>query len=343
MIAYIIRRFALIPIVLFGATILIFSILQMIPPYQRVFAYITTPVRVKEAEIDELISRYGLDDPLPIQYFNWLNRVFHGDLGWSQSAKMPVADAIIQFFPATLELALYAFLPTIMVGIWLGVLSATHHNNPIDHITRIISITGWSFPTFVFGIFVLMIFYGGLDWLPPERLSNWASEIVNSGTFIRYTHLNTVDALLNGKIHIFLDSLRHMIAPILTLSYVMWALILRIMRSSMLETLRKDYVTTARAKGLKEKIVINKHAKRNALLPVVTVGGESVLWLFNGDVIAETVFNYKGIGFWAAKAAVRLDVPAILGIALLTGLILVFTNLVIDISYAYLNPEVKLS
>jgi len=342
MIVYIIRRLCLLPIVLFGTTVLIFCILQIVPAYQRVFAYVPNPVKITEAEINELIDHYGLDDPIIIQYVNWLKRVFHGNLGWSQTAQMPVFEAIIKFFPVTFEVVIYAFLPTVMVGIWLGTLSATKHNTPVDHIARVISTVGWSLPTFTFGIIILMVFYGVFGLFPPERLSNWAQAMVDSAGFIRYTRLNTVDALLNGQFKVFLDALRHMLGPILTLSYVMWALILRIMRSSMLETLRKDYVITARAKGLEEKVVTKKHARRNALLPVVTTAGEMVLWLINGDVIAETIFNYKGIGFWAARAAVRLDIPAILGIALVTGFVLVFVNLVIDILYSILNPEISL-
>jgi len=342
MIAYILRRLALIPVVLFGASILVFSILQMVPPYQRVFAYVTDPVRIKTAEIEQLIKRYGLDDPLPVQYANWLKRLSHGNLGWSQTAKMPVAQAIAQFFPATLELALFAFLPTVALGIWFGVVAAVRHGTTIDYVIRTMAIIGWSFPTFIVGVLILMVFYGEFHLFPPERLSLWAVQTVGSANFISYTHLNTVDALLNLRFDIFLDALRHLIAPVLTLSFVMWALILRIMRSNMLDTLQKDYVAVARAKGLPENTVIRKYAVRNALLPVVTIAGEMALWLINGDVVAETIFNYKGIGFWAANAAMRLDIPAILGITLTSSFLLVFINLVVDVCYTFLDPQVRM-
>ncbi len=153
----------------------------------------------------------------------------------------------------------------------------------------------------------------------------------------------TVDALLNGRFDIFLDALRHLVLPILTLAYINWALFLRVTRSSMLETLRQEYVTTARAKGVAERDVINKHARPNALIPVVTLAGFQVAVLLGGVVITETVFNYPGIGSAAAAAAAQLDVVTVLGFALFIGVILILANLVVDVMYAVLDPRVRLS
>ncbi len=186
------------------------------------------------------------------------------------------------------------------VGLWLGVKAAENHNGHFDQAARIFSIVGASFPVFVFGLLVLMIFYARLNWFPPGRVSDAALQVINSSQFIQYTHLVTIDSLLNGRIDIFLDAMRHMILPILTLSYVNWATFLRVTRSSMLETLRQEYVTTARAKGLPERDVINKHARPNALIPVATIAGFQVIGLLGGVVITETVFNYPGIGSAAA-------------------------------------------
>jgi peptide/nickel transport system permease protein len=257
---------------------------------------------------------------------------------------MPVAKALFIHFPATAELAIYAIIPLVLIGIWLGVISAVHHNKPIDHFTRIMAITGWSFPTFVFGLIMLMIFYGKFHWFPPGRLSIWASTIVYDPTlFTRYTGMNTIDALLNGRLDIFWDALKHIILPVITLSYVSWALILRITRSSMLETLRQDYVMVARAKGLQEKVVINKHARRNALIPVATISGLVFVGWLNGVVITETIFNYRGMGQFAAAAAVQLDVPSVLGFTLFSVVILIVLNLAVDLMYAYIDPRVRLS
>jgi peptide/nickel transport system permease protein len=190
---------------------------------------------------------------------------------------------------------------------------------------------------------MLMIFYANLHWFPPGRLSDWAQQVVLSPGFHHYTTLITFDSLLNGRFDVFLDALRHMVLPILTLSYISWATFLRVTRGSMLETLRTEYVTTARAKGLPEHDVIYKHARPNAMLPVVTLAGITIVGLLGGVVITETVFNYPGIGSAAAQAASQLDVVTVLGFALFTGFILIVANLVVDVLYAFVDPRVRLS
>ena len=245
-------------------------------------------------------------------------------------------------FPNTLDLAIWTVFPMLSVGIWLGVQAAVHQNGFIDQAARVFSIVGTSFPTFVFGLLVLILFYGQLGWFLPGKNSDWVTQVVISGEFTRYTKLLTFDALLNGRFDIFWDALRHMILPILTLSYISWATFVRVTRSSMLETLRMEYVTTARAKGLKEKEVINKHARPNAMLTIVTMAGMSVVGLLGGVVITETVFNYPGIGQAAANAAQQLDVVTVLGLAIFNGFILIIANLVVDILYGVIDPRVRL-
>ncbi|HEX9028972.1 MAG TPA: ABC transporter permease, partial [Anaerolineales bacterium] len=230
------------------------------------------------------------------------------------------------------------------VGLWLGVKAAVNHNGIFDQAARIFSIVGASFPTFVFGLLVLMIFYANLRWFPPGRLSDWAMRLVNNpAAFHEYTHLMTIDSLLNGRFDVFLDALRHLVLPVLTLSYINWATFLRVTRSSMLETLRQEYVTTARAKGLPESDVINKHARPNALIPVATLAGFQVVGLLGGVVITETVFNYPGIGSAAAAAAQNLDVVTTLGFALFNGFVLIVANLIVDVLYAVIDPRVRLA
>ena len=187
-----------------------------------------------------------------------------------------------------------------------------------------------------------MLFYAKLQWFFPGRLSSWASAIVYSSAFHQYTGMMTFDALLNLRFDIFADAFRHIFLPALTLAYVDWALILRVARSSMLEVIQQDYVRTARAKGLPERQVINHHARPNAMIPVATIGGLLLVGLLNGVVITETVFNYHGMGLFAATAALNFDAVSILGIALLAGALLVVANLVVDVLYSYLDPRIRL-
>ena len=354
MINYIIRRLLLVPVLLFGVTVLIFGMLQFLGPVERSALYIKDFPR-NDKQVEAVIKQYGLDKPLYVQYWRWLvghvetgtgervGGILYGDFGYSRTASQPVADLIKTKFPNTLDLTLWAIFPLIAVGIWLGVQAAVHQNGWIDQAARIFSIVGTSFPTFVFGLLVLMIFYANLQWFPPGKMSDWASQVVFSDAFHSYTHLLSFDALLNGRFDIFLDAMRHMILPILTLSYVTWATFVRVTRSSMLETLRMEYVTTARAKGLPERDVIYKHARPNAMIPVTTLAGFSVVGMLGGVVITETVFNYPGIGQAAANAAAQLDVITVLGFAIFNGLILIVANLVVDVLYAVIDPRVRLS
>jgi peptide/nickel transport system permease protein len=341
MISYIIRRLLILPVVLFGLCVLIFGMLQMLDPIERAALYVSSPPKTAEA-LQAIIQKYGLDQPVYVQFWQWLKGILHGNLGWSKTAQMPVIRAIKSFFPASLELALWSFVPIILIGTWLGIQAAVHHDQFIDQAARVFSIIGYSFPTFVFGLLMLMLFYAKLQWFPPGRLSDWASAIVYSPAFHQFTGMNTLDALLNGRLDIFLDALRHLFLPALTLSYVNWALILRVARSSMLEVIQQDYMRTARAKGLPERLVINWHGRPNAIIPVATLGGLLLVGLLNGVVITETVFNYHGMGLFAANAALNFDAVTVLGIALLAGVLLVFANLVVDILYSYLDPRIRL-
>ncbi len=340
MINYIIRRLLVLPLVLFGLSILIFGMLMLLNPVERAALYVTNVPR-NPAEIQAIIQKYGLDQPIYIQYGNWIKNVLHGNLGWSKTAQMPVTSAIAAYFPATLELALWSIIPIVIIGVWLGIQAALHHDTIIDHVARIFSIIGYSFPTFVFGLLMLMIFYADRQWFPPGRLSNWAELIVISHGWQTFTGMYTIDSLLNGRPDIFLDALRHLFLPGLTLAYVNWALLLRVARSSMLEVVQQDYIRTARAKGVSERSVITKHALRNAMIPVVTITGLLLIGLLNGVVVTETVFDYHGMGLFASNAALNFDAVSILGIALLAGVLLVIANLAVDVLYHFIDPRIQ--
>ncbi len=329
----------LIPVLL-GVTLFIFGITMLFTPTQRAMLYIRDVKQL--ADMPAVIERYGLDRPFVVQYGNWLSQVFSGNLGYSKVVSQPVANAIFQFLPATVELAIFATPLIIFTGILFGSTAAAHKDKPLDHGTRIVAILGWSLPTFWLGLMLLMIFYGFITgFLPPGRLSIQNDLLVNVAPFIRYTRINTIDAILNLNGTVLIDALRHLVLPVVTLTVVQMAFIMRLMRSSMLESLGKGYVLTARAKGLSERVV-NKHARRNALIPVITVSGYVFAGLANGVVITETIFNFKGVGWWAWQAAINLDIPSVLGFALFNALLFVLVNLVVDVLYTRVDPRVRL-
>lgn len=341
MLVFIVRRLLILPIILFGVTVFIFGFFSFLDPAMRASLYVEDVPKGPDA-LQRIIKKYGLDDPIHIQYWRWINQIVRGNFGWSQTAQRPVLEALGHYFPATLELALWAMVPVIFIGIWLGILSALHHNRMVDHTTRVVALVGWSFPSFVYGLLLLMVFYAMLRWFPPGRISDWVIREVNAGTFVQYTGLYTLDAVLNGRPDVFGNALRHLVMPVITLSYIQWALLLRVTRSSMLETLRQEYVMTARAKGLKERVVVYKHAARNAMIPVATMGGLLLIGLLNGVVITETVFNYPGLGRWAVTAATQFDILGVLGFTLFNSVLFVFGNLAVDVLYAVIDPRIRL-
>ncbi|MCC6957098.1 MAG: ABC transporter permease [Anaerolineales bacterium] len=353
MINYIIRRLLIMPLILFGVTALIFGMLFFLSPEERSALYVRD-IPHNVAQMDAIIKRYGLNDPIYVQYWHWLvgkkdpisgnvvGGILRGEFGYSRTASQPVVDLIRRRFPATVELALYTIIPIITIGVYLGIIAAVNHNKFIDQAARVFAILGHSLPSFILALLTLMIFYAKLGWFPPGRVSDWASAVILSSAWKPYTYLITVDSLLNGRVDIFLDALRHLFLPVIVLSTISWATYLRITRSSMLETLRQEYVVTARAKGLKEKDVINGHARPNALIPVATMGGLTMAAMLGGAVLTETVFNFPGIGQAAGAAAAQLDVITVLSLTLLSGLILILANLVVDVMYAFLDPRVRL-
>ncbi len=351
---YIIRRLLIMPLTLFGVTALIFMMVMFLSPEERSALYVRD-IPKNESTMAGIIKRYGLDDPIHIQYWHWLvgredavsgeirGGVLRGDFGYARSSSQPVKDLIKRRFPATVELTMYTVIPIIFIGVWMGIKAAVNHNKPIDQFARIFAILGHSLPSFIFALVALMVFYANLGWFPPGRLSDWANAVVLSPEWNSYTSLYTIDSLLNGRVDVFLDALRHLVLPVIVLSTISWATYLRVTRSSMLETLRQEYVVTARAKGLKERDVVNGHARPNALIPVATLGGLTVAGLLGGAVITETVFEFPGIGQAAGQAAAQLDVIAVMSFTLLAGFILIIANLVVDVMYAFLDPRVRLS
>jgi dipeptide transport system permease protein len=342
LVAYIVRRLLLMVLVLIGVSLLVFTVMMLLPPGQRVAVYVTNE-KISPQAMDSLIAKYGLKDPAPVQYLRWISHILHGEVGYSVTAGAPVLEGFAQFFPTTLEMVIYATPLIILVGIVLGTLGAVHKDKPADHATRVLAIIGYSLPSFWLGLLLLMVFYGFLGFFPPGSVSADVKNIITADTFHRYTRMTTIDAILNWRWDVFLDGIYRMVLPVLNLVVINSALIMRLMRSSMLEALGQDYMMTARAKGADRKTLFRRHARRNALLPVITVSGLTFAGLMSGLVITETIFDRKGIGWWMARAALQLDVAAIMFNVLFLGTIYVVINLIVDIIYAYVDPRIRLS
>jgi peptide/nickel transport system permease protein len=329
--------------VLLGVSIIMFGLLMTFSPERRAMVYVTTPQQAKD--IPALIKRYGFDQPFYKQYGRWVKEVASGNFGYSLVASRPVSEAFWIYFPVSLELALYSAPCIIIFGIWMGTKAGRHRNSAFDHFSRVFSIIGWSLPTFLFALILLMLFYGYANWFPPGILSDESSLYIieHPDDFVRYTGLYSIDGILNGNLSIALDSLKHLVLPVLTLTVVVCAILMRVMRSGIIEEMSKDYVTTARAKGVDENTILIKHARRNALIPVITVAGTLIGFLMEGSIAVEIIFNRQGIGWWLATSAIQLDMPVLMAVCLFMGVVFVSVNLIVDILYAVIDPRIRLN
>lgn len=335
------------PLIMFIVTLILFFIVLQLPVEMRVQVYLPSfnpHITGEEYErfVEHFIERYGLDKPLHIQYVNWIRNLVQGQWGYSPTWQQSVLEGLQQHAPATIELALFAMIPSTILALILGGLAARHQNRFPDYIVRAVAFTGWAFPSFILGLILMNVFYAWLHWFPPERLSVWASSIVNSDDFRAYTGMHTVDALLNGNLRLLWDAVRHLVLPGLTLAAVQWALLVRIMRASLLEVLKEEYITTARAKGLRERQVVNLHAGRNAVLPVISTAGVATSMLLSGVVVIEVLFNFNGVARWAIQAILQSDIPVAVGFALFSCTVTVLASLAADILYAVVDPRVRL-
>ncbi len=344
---YVARRLVLLVPVLLGISVITFGLAWFATHGHLEVQYLRQSDRLHEDQVQRIIQQHGFDKPAYVQYFLYLKDVLHGDLGLSTSVNDPVLDVIKSKFPASVELALVAMVFAVLLGIPWGILSATRRDKPADHVTRFLALSGVSVPVFWLAL-ILQLFLSyylsqqGFSWFPlfgryDAILAGSHPSLLNGPT-----HFLLVDTLLAGDLVAFGDVVRHLVLPGFTLGFVTLAIITRMMRASMLEVLGLDYVRTARAKGLEEKVVVNRHARRNALIPTTTVIGLSLGSLMGGAVLTETIFQWPGLGYWAAKGILSVDTAAIMGFVGLTALIYVLANLLVDVIYAYLDPRVRL-
>ncbi len=333
LLAYSLRRLLGFVAVMIGVSIITFSLSHLVPADPAIVAL---GDHATDAQINDFREKYGLNKPVPEQYWIYITNLVQGDLGISLRTRRPVAADLHDFFPATFELSLTALVFSVIIGIPAGVLSATARNRLPDIIVRIVSLIGGSVPIFWLGLILIGFFYGRLGWLPGgARIDRF----IPAPTTI--TGLFTLDSLLTGNAKAFWSSLQHLVLPGLALGYFSTAIIARMMRSSMLEVLGQWYVLAARAKGLRETQVIWRHAVRNALIPTVTTIGVSFGSLLSGAVLTETIFSWPGLGRYATNSAISLDFPAVMGVTLLAALVYTATNLIVDLGYHWLDPRIR--
>ena len=330
---YLIRRLMVLPILLIGVSIIVFALTRIGgSPIGIYLSHEMTP-----EEVEQLEDRYGLNEPLPVQYFAWAGGVLQGDLGWSGVAVAPVTAVFGDKLTATMELATAAGIVAVTLGITLGTFAGARRDRLPDHLTRVFSVSGSSMPDFWFAILLLIVFWVYLGWFPIGRSTPaiWAS-------IAHPTGLYTVDSLMAGSWQAFRDAIWHLILPAMTLGLATTAIITRMMRSSLVEELNEDYVDAARAKGLPERLVLKRHARRNALIPTVTVIGLSFGFLLQGTVVVEILYQWPGMGRWLADAVLRGDQATIMAYVLFTSVLFLTVNLAVDILYAYLDRRVVL-
>ncbi len=334
MLKYTIRRLLAVIPVLFGLSIILFAFVHLIPgdPCRSILGQHATI-----ESCNRLRENLGLNDPLFIQYINYLGKLLRLDFGASIVNSKPFLVEFGVRFPATIELAVSAMIFAVAVGIPLGRLAARHAQGWIDGGVTVVSLLGVSIPVFVLALTLVYIFAVQLEWLPTQgRLSARASLEPVTGFML-------VDTLLAGRLDLFVDAVRHLVLPAIALGTIPLAIITRITRAAVLDVNNEDYVRTARAKGLKEKRVDSRHIMRNAWLPVVTVIGLQVGGLLAGAVLTETVFSWNGVGRYVVDAIQNRDYLIIQSSILVFALIFLVVNLLVDLSYAYLNPRIRYS
>jgi peptide/nickel transport system permease protein len=318
---------------LFGLLCLTFVIAHVMPGDP---ARLAAGPDATESMVETLRTKYGLDRPLPVQFVRYLAGVVTGDLGQSLRSRNAVLDDLLRYFPNTFELVTLALLLAVALGVPLGMVSAVYQNTWVDHVTRVVSVSGVALPAFWLGLMLQLLVALHLGWLPlGGRLALTATPPAP------VTHLLLVDALLRGEWRTLGDAAAHAVLPVVTLCFPALASIMRVNRAEMLETLRQDYIVTARAQGFSGFRVVTRYALRNAMIPTLTMIGLRYGWMLGGTVLVETVFDWPGIGLYATKAIVTQDFMPVMGVTLVIGILFVCANLVVDLLYGVLNPKVR--
>ncbi|HSJ53676.1 MAG TPA: ABC transporter permease [Anaerolineae bacterium] len=321
--------------IMFGVAVVVFLFMRLTPG-DPVDIMMGQGGAVSAGEMEQLRSEFHLDEPLHLLLWLILKDAVRGDLGYSYTQKRPVSELISDRLPATIELALGSLLFSLLVAIPIGILSAVRQHSLLDQFSMAGAFLGTSMPPFWLGIILILFFAVRLHWLPVQGRLDF-------GVALQYqTGFYVIDSLLAGNGPALTSSLKHLILPSVCLGAAVAAVVARVLRSSMVEILRQDYVVLARAKGQSEFLVVMKHALRNALIPTVTVVGLQVGTLLGGNMIVETVFSWPGLGRLVVDAIFRRDFPLVQGAVMVYAFTFVIANLIVDVLYTYLNPKIEL-
>lgn len=341
---YIVKRLAGLALVLLGVSILVFVLLRGMPGVDPLSAYISPGLPMSPEALKGLRDELHLDQPLPVQYLYYVVDLLGGDWGYSRTAAQPVILALLGGLPATVELAVAAVLLSTAIGVPAGIVAAVRRDRAPDIAVRVLSITGISFPVFWLGILLQLVFfyYAGQLGLPTLPSRGRVDDLVAlTNPVAPITGFYLIDSLITGNLTFFASALAHLVLPAVTLSLIGLATVVRIMRASMLEVLRQDYILLARSKGLPLRTVLLRHALRNAITPVLTTAGTTLGILLGGAVVVETVFSWPGIGRLAAQGILNNDAVLVVGFTLFVATMMVLVNLAVDILYAVVDPRVR--
>jgi len=317
-----------------GVVVITFVLSHVIPGDPAVLAAGGT--RARPEAVEAVRKQMGLDKPILVQFVRYVSGLAQGDLGRSVRTRQPVNKDLARYMPATMELAVVSIVIVALVGVPLGVLAAVRRDGLLDQVLRVLSIAAVSLPVFWFALLAQVLFYRHLQWLPVGNRLPLFAQVPP-----KLTGLYLIDSAMAGQWLTFKNALLHLILPALILAMGSLAMVLRMVRGSILDVMRLDYVRTARAKGLAERVVIFKHVVRNALIPVVTMLGLQFGGLLSGAVLIEVVFNWPGVGLYAVQSVVELDYQPILGVTIIIGVIYVVINLLVDILYAKLDARIR--
>ena len=320
--------------VLIGVSSLTFFMMIIMPGDPATILLETTGGLNPEA-VEKFRERWGFDKPPYMQYLTFMGNLLRGDFGESFVTRREIRTELGAFLPATAELSIVAFIMAIAMAIPAGILAAVKRNGPADHIVRVVSLFGASVPIFWFAIILLLVLFYYLGWVPSSQRIGITLDIPQT-----VTGFYTIDTLIAGDFRGFLSSLHHLALPAFVLAFSVVGLLARVTRTSMLEVMGEDYIRTARAKGLHNRIVLYRHALRNALIPTVTILGLLVGGLLSGAVLTETIFAWPGLGRFAVQSIFFLDRAAVTSVALIIGVAYSTANLIVDVIIAILDPRI---